>query len=317
MKKLSRILCIVATALFLATTAFAQYGDATEQGQAVVTVLPTKAGPPVTVPATGLAVKVGGKQATVTGWTPLNNHPVELVLLIDGAARSSLGTQFAAITNFVHEMPANTKMAIAFMENGNADFTEPLSSNPAVVLKSLRLPAGPPGISASPYFCLSNLAKNWPSQDRSARREVVMITDGVDPYYVQYNPEDPYVLNAIHDSAHAGLVVYSIYWRNEGLLGRSGYGTVTGQNLLNEVTQATGGYSYWEGFGNPVDFEPYFKDLRHRLDGQYELSFTAPLNGKAGVERLDMHVNVQSAKVDVPQQVYVHPAEVVGQRGAE
>jgi hypothetical protein len=321
MKKPNRVLCLAAAALLLTATAFAQRGDGAEQGQAVVTVLPAQAGSSVAVPATDLAVKVDGMRATVTGWTPLNDHPVELILLIDGAARSSLGTQFASITNFVREMPANMKMTIAYMENGNAVFTEPLSSNPAVVLKALRVPAGPPGISASPYFCLSNLARNWPSHDRSARREVVMITDGVDPYYVRYNPEDPYVQNAIHDSVRAGLVVYSIYWRNEGRLGGSAYGTVTGQNLMNEVTEATGGTSYWEGFGNPVDFEPYFKDLRHRLDGQYQLSFTAPLNGKAGLERLEMHLNGRSAKLDAPQQVYVSAEEALGaqlvHRGAE
>lgn len=321
MKSPNSIIGLVAAALFLTATAFAQRGEGAEQGQAVVTVLPAQAESSVAVTATDLAVKVDGKQATVTGWTPLKNHPVELVLLIDGAARSSLGTQFSSITNFVNEIPANMKMAIAYMENGNPVFTEPLSSNPAVVLKALRMPAGPPGISASPYFSLSNLAKNWPSHDRSARREVVMITDGVDPYYVQYNPEDPYVLNAIHDSVRASLVVYSIYWRNEGRLGSSGYGAVTGQNLMNEVTQATGGYSFWQGFGNPVDFEPYFKDLRHRLDGQYHLSFTAPLHGKAGLERLEMHLNVRSAKVDAPQQVYMSAEEALGaesvQRGAE
>jgi hypothetical protein len=321
MKKPNSMVCLAVAALFLTATAFAQQGEGGEQGQAVVTVLPAHAGSTAAVPAVDVAVKVDGKQATVTGWTPLNNHPVEMVLLIDGAARSSLGTQFSSITNFVHEMPANMKMAIAYMQNGNPVFTEPLSSDPATVLKALRMPAGPPGISASPYFCLSNLAKKWPSHDRSARREVVVISDGVDPYNVRYNPEDPYVLNAIHDSVRAGLVVYSIYWRNEGRLGRSAYGAVTGQNLMNEVTEATGGYSYWEGFGNPVDFEPYFKDLRHRLDGQYQLSFTAPLNGKAGVESLHMHLNVPSAKVDAPQQVYVSAEEAMGahsvQRGAE
>lgn len=321
MKKPNSILCLVAAGLFLTATGFAQRGEGGEQGQAVVTVLPAQARSAATVPATDVAVKVDGKQVTVTGWTPLNNHPVELVLLIDGAALSSLGTQFSSITNFVREMPANMKMGIAYMENGNAVFTGSLSSNPAEVLKALRMPAGPAGISASPYFALSNLAKNWPSQDRSARREVVMITDGVDPYEVQYNPEDPYVLNAIHDSVRGGLVVYSIYWKNDGRLGGSGYGAVTGQNLMKEVTDATGGYSYWEGFGNPVDFAPYFKDLRRRLDGQYQLSFTAPLNGKAGVERLEMHLNGQSAKVEAPQQVYVSAEEALGiqpvQRGSE
>ncbi len=66
------------------------------------------------------------------------------------------------------------------------------------------------------YFCLSDLAKRWPSQDPAARREVVMVTDGVDNYQRQFDPEDPYVQAAIADSLRAHLVVYALYWKNQG-----------------------------------------------------------------------------------------------------
>ena len=152
-------------------------------GRAVVTALPAHpTDPPVSIAAQQLKLKVNGKDATVTGWTQLreSNSPVELVLLIDGSARTNLGGQFSAITGFVNEIPTNTKIAIAYMEEGRAAMAGPLSSDPAQVLQGLRMPAGMAGSNGSPYFRLSDLAKNWPSRDGMARREVVMITDGVD-----------------------------------------------------------------------------------------------------------------------------------------
>ena len=93
------------------------------------------------------------------------------------------------------------------MQNGRAVFSGPLTPNHATAAQQLHLPLGAPGADASPYFCLSDLAKRWPSNDRAARREVIMITDGVDYYHLQYDPEDPYVQAAIQDLVRANLVV--------------------------------------------------------------------------------------------------------------
>jgi len=278
------------------------------QGRAVVTILPSaKNGNVGQIPTQNLKLKVNGKDSTVTSFAPLqeNNSPVELVLLLDNGARASLGNQFGDIQNFVKEMPPNTKIAIAYMEQGRAAFASQLSSSAPDVLKGLHLSSGIPGENASPYFCLSDLAKNWPSHDRTARREVLMITDGVDNYERRFDPDDPYVQAAIKDSVRAGLVVYSIYWKNAGRFNSGWYETNAGQNLLLMVTQATGGNSYWEGMGNPVSLQPYFQDLRRRLDHQYELSFSAPSSGKPEVEPMKIDLHVPSAKVDAPQQVLV------------
>jgi hypothetical protein len=308
MKKLGLSIALTATAIFAAAPAFAQNNSQAGQGRAVVTVLPSaKNGTVNQIPAQNLKLKVNGKDSTVTNFTPLENanSPVELVLLIDGGARTSLGSEFSELQSFVKEMPPNTRMAIAYMDAGRATFSSQLSSNSADVLKGLHLSSGFPGSNASPYFCLSDLAKNWPSHDRTARREVLMITDGVDNYERRYDPEDPYVATAINDSVRAGLIVYSIYWRDMGHFNSGWYETNAGQNLLLTVTQATGGNSYWEGLGNPVSLQPFLEDLRRRLNHQYELSFTAPSNGKPEVESLKVDLKVPSAKVAAPQKVLV------------
>jgi hypothetical protein len=281
------------------------------QGQALVTALPKNDKQPTAdVSAQSLNVEVNGKRASLTNWQPMHGDqaPVEFVLLIDGAAHTSLGREWDEIEHFIQNLPPYVKVSIAYMENGRAVLTGPLTTDHASALKGLHLPIGEPGFAASPYFCLSSLAKSWPSTDTHARREVLMITDGVDTYERTYDPEDPYVHSAIEDSARAGLVVYSIYWLSNGRADRSWYENNAGQNLLLQVDESTGGTSYWEGTGNPVTLTPYFDDLTRRWNNQYELNFTAPLKGKSTVATLKVKSSTSGIKVDAPQQVLVVPA---------
>lgn len=278
------------------------------QGRAVVTVLPgTEI--PGGIPQDALHLKIDGKQSSVTGWTALHSpaSKIQMVLLIDDGARESLGIQMGEISKFIQGLRPDVEVTLAYMENGRAVMAGPLTTDHAAVVRELHLPiSGSPGISASPYFCLSDLAKHWPSNDDHARREVVMVTDGVDYYEMRYDPEDPYVQAAINDSVRAHLIVYSIYWRNQGRFDRSGYAADDGQNLLAQLSQATGGNSYWEGYGNPVTFQPYFADIDRRIHNQYELDFMTPAGGKPQMASLKLKVSAP-AKIDAPQQVYVHP----------
>jgi len=310
MKNPGMVLCLAAFALLGAAQAFCQSDSYQGQGQAVVMVLPKHEGEvPPSVANQDLAVKLNGKNAKVTKWTPLQGpeNRLELVVLIDGSARSSLGSQLEDIAHFIKSLPPNTKAAIAYMQSGNAVFVTPLSADHAQVLSALHLPGGSSGSDASPYFCLSDLAKRWPSGDRAARREVVMVTDGVDNYQRQYDPDDPYVQAAIRDSVRARLVVYSIYWQNRGRADNTAYANDTGQNLLGQVAEATGGKSFWQGMGNPVSFGPYLDELTRRFRNQYELGFVGRLDGKAEVESLRLKLSAPGTEIDSPQQVYVYP----------
>ena len=306
--KLQLAVLMAAGSFLAATSALALSQNQEGQGRAVVTIVSDNE-IPGGIPQDALHVKVDGKDSNVTGWTQLHS-PVEMVLLIDEGARTSLGTQLSETAKFIQGLPPDAKVAVAYMQNGRAAFGGPLTTDHAAVTRELHLPiASMPGVNASPYFCLSDLAKNWPSKDAHARREVVMVTDGVDNYDARYDPQDPYVQAAIDDSVRARLIVYSIYWRDAGPFDRTGYAAADGQNLLAQLTEATGGNSYWMGFGNPVSFEPYFADINRRLDNQYELDFMAPMGSKPQMETLNLKVSAH-VKIDAPQQVYVH-------RGAE
>ncbi|HUX44611.1 MAG TPA: hypothetical protein VMV57_07670 [Terracidiphilus sp.] len=276
-------------------------------GEAVVTVMPKKAHEGhVKILPEDLQVKVNGARSSVTGWEPLRgaSGALEVVVLIDGSARADLGAQLGDMANFLHGLPADAKAGVAYMENGRAVMQGPLSSDHAAVAKGLRLPSGIPGSSASPYFCLSELANHWPSKDMTARREVVMITNGVDNYGTPGDMNDPYVNASIRDAVKAGLVVYSIYWNNRGFMSGGG-GALLGQSLMQQVTDATGGATYAIGSMNPVSMQPYFEDIALRLANQYRLSFDSGLKGKPEVKTMALRVGGPAAKVVAPNQVYV------------
>jgi hypothetical protein len=309
MKYAGIAVCMVAGTILAAAPAFAQSQG---EGQAVITVLPHQqsAALPI-IPERDLALKVNGKDVQITQWAPVSesNNNVELVLLIDDSSRMSLGRVMGDMEAFIRGLPPNVKSGIAYMKQGRADFAGPLTTDHDVVLKNLHLPGGTPGSQASPYFCLSDLAKRWPSKDPTARRIVVMLSDGVDYYQLRYDPQDPYVMTAINDSLRARLVVNAIYWLSQGFINTTTYENNAGQNLLLQVASATGGKSYWQGMGNPVTIYPYFNEIIRSLQYQYQLRFNIPLPVKPEIANMKLRLKVPGSEVIIPQQVYIRPAQ--------
>ena len=242
MREFGRAICIAAGVVLLAASAFPQ-GEKEGQGQITVTVLPKHEGDQApNVSAQEMTIKVNGKDSKIGNLVRKGDKdPVELAVLIDSSARTSLGRQLEDISQFVKSLPPNIRSTIGYMTNGRTVLSGPFSTDHAEVLKGLHLPLGSAGSNGSPYFCLSDLAKSWPSQDREARREVLMITDGVDEFNRRFDPDDPYVQAAVADSVRAHLVVYAIYWRNQGRADNTQYSNNAGQNLLVELTESTGG----------------------------------------------------------------------------
>ena len=299
---------LIFSAIAYALPAVAQQAD-TVSAQTVVTVVPKGEAPELQ--RQNLKVWADGKESEVTSWQPLRGDRagLELVVLIDDSARSSIGLQMNELAKFIQGLPPTTLVGVAYMQNGRAAFEQDLTADHALAAKAIRLTNGIPGGNASPYFCLSDLAKRWPSEDQKNRREVLMITDGVDRYNLRYDPDDPYMQASITDSQRAGIIVYSIYFRDTGRLDRSGYETNAGQNLLTQVTQATGGNLYWQGLSNPVSFQPYLQDLSKRLENQYELGFTARARSKPDLVQLKVKADVSRVNVVAPQRVAVGAAQ--------
>jgi hypothetical protein len=265
------------------------------------------------VPASAVRVKVQGKNAEVAGWRPYTakgtQPDLQLVLLIDDAARTSLGQHLGELRQFLIAQPPTTEVAVIYMRNGAAAFTAPFSTNHQQIADTLRIPLSGPAGGASPYFALTDLMKRWPAHAPSERREVVMISDGVDRYSgLRYDPENPYITTTIRDCVRNHVIVYAIYYREGGLVDRTDAGVNSGQNYLTQLAQAVGGDFFFQGLGNPVDMTPFLEQINHKLANQYELQVSPPA-GLKGVVQLKVQVAAPNTRTQAPQQLEVNSAQ--------
>lgn len=313
MKKFVALAAVLAVSLStgLAATALAQE-SAGEQGvptQVVVTVEPRKGTAVPVINQDDVIVFQGKTRAKVTEWIPAtgDHATLDLFVLIDDSASENLGTELDEIRKFIESQLDTTRVGVAYMQNGTAVVLQNLTTDHAAAAKSLRLPLGIGGAEASPYFSLSDLAKRWPDSGAS-RRAVVMVTDGIDRYYGEFNLLDPYLDAAIDDALRAHIMVSAIYEPAAGHFGHSYWESYWGQLYLSDLAEQTGGEAYYIGFtGPPVSFSPYLDETNRRLSHQYLLTFLAQRPKKAGWQNI--RLSCEQSKVDLVsvKRVWVAP----------
>jgi hypothetical protein len=255
-------------------------------------------------------VHQGKDRDQVTDWTPAQGDraALELFILIDDEANTSLGSQLEDIRQFINAQPSTTKIGVAYMQNGIARVVQGATSDHAQAAKELRLPMGTGGVNASPYFSLSDLVKKWPTG--AERREVLMVSDGIDRYYGEGDLEDPYLQAALDDAGKAGIVVSAIYTPGVGHYGHSYWQNYWGQIYLSQLADKTGGEAYYIGFtGAPVTFAPYLDDVARRLEHQYFLGFLAKPEKKSGWQQIRLSTEIPNVDLVSAGRVYVSPGQ--------
>jgi hypothetical protein len=309
MKKSCLVLTLVAIAGLLASVRLAAAQEsASATGPAANLVVTVEARHGSNIPDVtrdDVMVYEGRDRDRVAGWLPLqgDHAGLEFFIMLDDSSNVTLGSQLEDIRQFINAQPPTTKIGVAYMANGIAQVVQNLTSDHALTAKALRLPFGNPGASASPYFSLGDLIKRWPAGDE--RREVLMITDGIDRYWGS-GPDNAYVDTVIEQAQRAGVIVYSIYTPGVGHYGHSYWRTYWGQNYLSQLSDETGGESYYlTGPAPPVSFAPYMEDITRKLNHQYLLTFMAKPQKKAGMQRVKVQTEVPNAELVSADRVYV------------
>lgn len=293
---------VVTSAAFLcfATCGFAQV-EGPANTQALIQVeskseqIPTLA---------NVTMKVNGRQEQLTGWSQVPASGAQIAILIDDGLRESVGRELNSLRDFANGLPEGTQIYIGYMRNGTVETAQPFTTDHAAAASRFRLPIGAPGISASPYFCLSEFVKHWPSTSTGpSARFVMMITNGVDPYNGStsiLNQNSPYVQAAIEDAQRAGVAVSSLYYGDAGI--RGGRANFSGQSYLQQVADGTGGRSYYEGTGNPVSMAPFLAKFQHSVSETYIASFPAKISGKRLAD-LKAETSLRGVKLHAPSAI--------------
>jgi hypothetical protein len=227
---------------------------------------------------------------------------LELFVLLDDASASSLATQFGDLRQFMKMQPATTAIGIGYMRNGTVDIVQSFTADHNHAAQSLRLPLSSFGAMASPYLSLSDLIKHWPGN--SMRREVVLVSSGVDPLG-GLGTVDPYLDSAIEDAQRNGIIVYAIYAPGLGHSGHSVWRMDWGQSHLAQLAEETGGEAYMLGFGAPVSVEPYLADITEHLGHQFRVTFLMKPGKKPEFQDVRFVTEVANAELVSAHRVYV------------
>ncbi len=263
--------------------------------------------------AQALVLELDKHSVPVTSVVPIQPSGVQIALLIDDGLSRSAGIQLQDLRAFAQGLPQGTELLVGYMTNGRVEVEMPFTTDHAAAAAKIRLPLGEPGLSASPYFCLSDFAKHWPGTQRaeqgtssrgSKARFAMMITDGVDPYNGSvsiFNQDSPYVQSAIIDAQRAGVQVSSVYYSDAGLGG--GAASFSGQSYLNQVSEATGGVAYYQGTINPVSLKPYLDQFKKAIAETYVATFPANAQGGGRQHLVKMKLTSAKLKLRHPDQV--------------
>ena len=255
-------------------------------------------------------VRQGKDRLQVTGWTPVgkDQRGLDLFILIDDAAQPSVASQFEDLRGFIQSLPANTSVGVGYMRNGTVQIAQSFTSNRDQAARALRLPLATSGAYGSPYLSAIDLMKRWP--ESSNRREIVMITDGIDrfrggPRHRGLSFISPDVDSASAVAQRTGTIVHTIFTRGVGRRGSNFWEITNGQNSMAKLSDETGGESFFLGTQNPVSFRPYLDTLQNGLDNRYLLEFNAVPGSKSGLQYVKLATEVAGVELDSADSVWV------------
>jgi len=235
----------------------------------------------------------------------------DLFILIDDAGSPRLGSNLEDLRTFINAQPPTTSVGVGYMRNATVQVVQNLTTNHAAASKSIRLPLGSAGAYGSPYLSVIDLMKGWP--DTQNRREVIMVTDGIDrarggPRWrgLSNNPD---VDSAGQVAMKTGTVIHTIYSPGSGRLHRNYWEATNGQMAIAKLSDITGGESFFLGLQSPVSFKPYLDDLQKVLDNRYWLGFSAKPGTKPGLQYVRLSTEVAGVEFSAPDAVWVPAAK--------
>ena len=253
-------------------------------------------------------VRQGKNRLQVTGWTPARGERggLDLFILVDDASDPSLGSQLDDLRSFVNAQPSTTSVGVGYMRNGTVQITQNFTTEHSQAANAVRLPLASSGAYGSPYLSVIDLMKRWPTH--SNRREIVMVTDGIDR--ARGGPRFRLATNPDVDSAstvaqRTGTIIDAIFARGVGRLGSNFWEINRGQNGLAKLSAETGGDSFYLGTQNPVSFKPYLDAVQNALNNQYILEFNAIPGKKSDLQYVKLTTEVAGVELDSADSVWV------------
>jgi hypothetical protein len=262
-----------------------------------------------------------------------DNAALQLFILIDDTCDTSIGNSLNDLRDFINAQSPTTVVGVAYMSNASIQIAQNFTADHSTAAKAVRLPRGNLSAMDSPYLSLISLIKGWPEQ--KVRREVLMVSDGIDRLRTDpttragYTPSygrasrapvptstmsmgmstiSPDADTASTTAQRYGVIVHGIYATGVGRMGRNSWEAQLGQGGVGQIADESGGEYFSLGTQNLVSFKPYLDRLQRVLDNQYYLVFGAVPRNKAGLQRVRISTDTPGFEVAAADNVWVPAA---------
>jgi hypothetical protein len=260
-------------------------------------------------------IKIGGKPATITAWTPLLKGPttLQLVVLLDPAHPFSASSQVDDLRSLFKRLPVNVEIAVGTMLEGKTKIIQPFTTDHTLAGAALHLPskeeaAGPKADNGDPYYCLQDLAAHWPDPDPTKVRAVLVFTDGA----VRYNNSgyasqtNPTVDIAAQSLLRAGIAPFAIY--SAGLPGTAMVGQMERKgctDCLDQLAATTNGQALYAQADSPTP-DASFSPLLYRFYAILYTEAVVTVTSKgSGLRPLDIKASREDIKVAGPESIMI------------
>jgi hypothetical protein len=295
--KLVAGLLLLSLTLFTARTSSAepQAGVAKVPITTVVSVLGPNYSAPPAVGKSDVVVRTGKVREDIVGWDAAqgDKSALELAILIDDG--TNIGNQLDDLRKFIRAQSKATSVGLFYASSGLTQAVSPFSTDHDAVAQKLRITLGQFRISTSIYLAIMDLMSKW--RPSGARREILVIADGIDRF--RGDPYSPDVILTIQRAQKAGIMIHTLFARDSDRAGRNSFRAGYGQSNLAQMTDETGGESFFQGFDTPISFTPFLDQLDMVLHNQYFLTFTTLSSTKKNGEYRGFRVSTEQQNVEI------------------
>ena len=246
----------------------------------------------------------GKERKQIADWK--KGDELYLAILIDSAIDQTSGGQWDYLKEFISAQPANTFIALGYLQNNTTLVAQDFTQNKELVNKALRIPIGTAALGSSPYLSIIDMLKRWPNT--GPRRSIVVITSGIDYFRGPgsgpiYPDTDPLIQRAERQNTN----IWSIYYPSAGHRGRAFFLVNTAQINIDKVSEDTGAESYFLGYGTPVSIKPYLDEISTHLNNQYLLTFAGAGGSKGKFQSIKVKTELPDVEFMAPSAIFLPP----------
>jgi VWFA-related protein len=269
-----------------------------------VTAVGKKQSPPPQIKKDDVQLFQGKEHLQVADWK--RGETLFIAILIDDSLDQQVAGQFTDLKRFIAAQPQSTYIAVAYSRNGTAAVAQDFTNDHALAAKALRVPLGSGGAFTSPYLSVQDWIKRWPDAGGD-RRSIIMLSSGIDYFRGGFDPIDPDLDSTISRAQKANINIWTIYYPDQGHVGRRFFRVFNAQSNLSRLSEETGAESYYLSTSVPVTLKPYFDEIADHLNNQYLLTFEGSGGKKGKFERIRVGTETPNVEFMVPSEVFLPP----------